>query len=187
MMGLPRLMQMFAHEVVWGEVIHTVHPDEQTVFSVGDRALPTESRTIPHRLRETIDVGRQIRMKQGVSNELLIQALVKFMEDRFKEFASKKEVKFYAPDLNLEKVEELGYEHMENMGSEDSVLCIFKLSDYHKFAVLVDPDSFKFYRNEQGTHGELVEINPKKWIIGRYDNDMTIMKQMEGMRRYTSG
>lgn len=184
-MGLNRLMRMFAHEIVHGDVIHTMHPDDQTIFAVGIQDLPTQVRTVPHKLRETLDVRRELMLNRNGSHERIVEAVMKFMEDRFKEFASKKEVAFYAPDLDLAKVEELGYAHMENMGSDNSVLCIFKLSEYHKFAVLVDLESFKFYRNENGTHGELVEINPTKWVIGRYDNDLKIMKQIEGMRRYT--
>lgn len=108
----------------------------------------------------------------------------KFVAERLKVSVSKKKVEFYVPNLNLAEVEKLGYKYLENMGSESSVLSVFKLSDYHKFAAMIDvADAFKLFLTEDG-RGELAEVNPDKWVLGRYGEDNKLMEEMSNMRRY---
>lgn len=40
------------------------------------------------------------------------------------------------------------------------------------------------YRND---HAELVELRPDKWVLGRYDNDMKIIEEMNSLRLYQPG
>lgn len=180
-MGLHNIAPMFAHEVVRSEVVHVPKLILGTVLE----RPPMETEVSTHRLVSIGMVSELISINPSQVSQVRIDRAMAFIVERLKCLVARKQVEFYVPDLTLEKVEELGYKYMEQMGSDQGVLCIFQLSKYHKFAALIDvAEAIRLYRNEATSFGELVEINPSKWVLGRYDNDLTIMKQMEGMRRY---
>lgn len=188
-MGIHQLMPTIAHQVVRGEVVHTVMPTDPSKFIVTETEPPTEA-SYKHKvntLLEVADFKRRFLERGRLDNGILAQEVFSFMAQRFKNAVAKKSTEFHISDLDLKAVENLGIKYMENFGSEEGSICLFKLSDYHKFAAMVDAEAFRFYRNEQGTHGELVEMRPDRWVLGRYDNDMKIIQEMASMRQYDAG
>lgn len=188
LMGLHQLMPTIAHQVVNGQIIHSIMPPDPTRFAVTDKevVLDEELRTKTSVLREITNLQKLMVMSKRIDHEKILEDAFKFMTERFKEHVSKKTTEFHIADLDLKSVENLGVKYMENFGADDGSICIFKLSDYHKFAAVVDGEAFRFYRNDHGTHGELVELRPDRWVLGRYDNDMKFLHEMSSMRRYSN-
>lgn len=189
-MSIPRLMDTIAHQVIPGEIVQHAATLETSFYGkVSDSFSPPDEIRLERKIvpmKELVNY-RMAALTDRLNRDQLHEACTKFMSERFKEHVSKKKTEFYIKDLDLKAVEELGIKYLENFGSENGTLCIFKLSEFHKFAALVDGEAFRLYRNDRGTHAELIELRPDRWVLGRYDNDMKIIHEMEGMRRYSPG
>lgn len=101
-----------------------------------------------------------------------------FASKRFKNLVAKKNIEFYIRELNMNAIQELSYKFLENMGSQDAYVCIFQLSSYHKFVAIVDFDCFRIFTTKSGK-AELVEMLPDKWVLGRYEEDNNLLKDID--------
>lgn len=168
--SIPRLIERIEMCAVNGDGVQVCIPKELPYVNE-PLAVATECLT------------KFVPLKEILNYKRAPEVLVPFMAERFKLLAAKKPVEFYVKDLNMEVIQELSMKHMDNMGSEQSVMCIFKLSPYHKFVVIADNYAFRQYVSDNG-RGELVELHPTKWVMGRYECDDVLQKEMAKNMRY---
>lgn len=197
LIGVHHLPDRITRQIVRDETEHFMVPrlDPNELPIVGG-SLPIESATtrqdykllpmfnFSHDMREAITKSVNSR---SAFTEARDERIKEFVCDRFKALAAKKKTEFYVANFNLEEAEKLSIKYLENFGSSNCMLLLFKMSEYHKFAAMIDShDAFKLVMTEVGTKGELIELNPNRWVLGRYGEDLTLIKEMHENQRYVS-
>lgn len=111
--------------------------------------------------------------------------LNRFCADRFKQYLSKKPIEFNVGTLTIENLEDLAGKYMQNFGSESSVIVLEPLNKYLKLVSIIDTqDAFRIYRTEDSSKGDLVELNPNKWVVGKYEDEREMFEKFRNMRTY---
>jgi len=114
----------------------------------------------------------------------------KFINSKFKSMVAKKNPEFLTKDLTVDRIEELAITYLENFGCESLIAFPFNLSKYQKYFVIAEYSAFRLFLTRvrcYQTHidlsiefkqaAEFVELNPTKWVIGKYE-DLTYLKEL---------
>lgn len=165
------ITRYLAHQIVQEDQtrIETIHPTGEPPggWCVEDRVLSASFERREHQLKQIADLNR-------------------FCAERFKTFLSKKPIEFSVGVLTIDNLQELAIKYMDNFGSDRSVVILAQLNKYTKLAVIIDmEEAFKIYRTENARRGELVELNPKKWVVGKYTSEVEMFKKFHDHQRVT--
>lgn len=158
---------------------HIVQDDQTRVGTIHPTGEPPGGWSIEDRISSMSSYEhREHKLKQ-------IADLNRFCADRFKTFLSKKPIEFNVGVLTLDNIQELAIKYMDNFGSDRSVVILARLNKYTKLAVIIDmEEAFKIYRTENARRGELVELNPNKWVVGKYESEVEMFKKFHENARY---
>ena len=111
--------------------------------------------------------------------------LEKYCIDRFMTFLSKKPIEFNVGNLTIENLEELSIKYLDKFGSDRSIIIIQHLNKYLKLVAIIDEEAFKIYRNETSSKGELVELHPDKWVVGKFQTEIEMFRKLHENTRYS--
>lgn len=163
-----------AHQSVAQDHVQIIKPtNESPVGWVDDRAMYS---------METASYERHDVMLRKMAD------LNRFCAERFRMFLSKKPIEFNVGELSVDNLEKLAVKYMENFGSDSSVIVLEQLNKYLKLAAIIDTqEAFRIYRTDDRTKGELVELNPKKWVVGKYEDDRAMFMKFHENVRYSNG
>ncbi len=89
--------------------------------------------------------------------------------DQFKILLSKKPVQFNVNQLSIESITDLSTKFMMNFGG-DAFIVLTELNPYLKLVTVIAPDALEVYGNESTNAAAVVEINPSRWFVGRYES-----------------
>lgn len=195
--GIHHLPDMIARQVIRDETGRLIVPRITIPSFRGDTYREEEEQVTQQEYKlltmfkfteEMMQHAMRDSSNRNAFTEVRDQMIKEFVCERFKVLASKKPVEFYVANFSIEEAEKLSIKYLENFGSGDCTLLLFKLSEYHKFAAMIDTyEAFKLVMTEVGDKGELVELNPNRWVLGRYGEDMTLLKEMAQNQRHVSG
>ena len=187
-------LPQFAPRVAW-QIIdqHRVSVPIQTfspaAASFGEMPDPFEValKRADYDLKPFLKVSYAMQMvaKEEHKREMLFNYGCKFITEEFKILVAQKTPEFFLKDLNMESIEELAVQYASAMGDSDPLGVQINLGKYQRFFVICNSYDFKFFCCEsqdlqRGGHhamGKLVNINPSKVIMGRYENS-TFMTQI---------
>lgn len=89
--------------------------------------------------------------------------------DQFKILLSKKPIQFNVNQLSIESITDLSTKFMMNFEG-DAFIVLTELNPYLKLVTVIAPDALEVYGNESTNAAAVVEINPSRWFVGRYES-----------------